>query len=485
VTSNTKFAFEATRPPQVGDDLTGWKLYADLNGVGNVVTRYISGAALNQGLAQIITAGGVRWTLADYQGSIKVVTDGTGAVIDLVVYDAWGNITAESNSAVGGKFKYAGNEQDSWTGMYWDRARYFLPSAQIWLEQDPLGLGPDSNPYRYVGNGPTNGVDPSGRELEIKTGKTTTEVFRAGASKGLADSIIKNFAKAKIELSGEEKKLVKEITDGWIASKHKFSFKSTFAALAEVLYRIHLVRAARLLAKQSHSFPGGGKYATFPKSKYWVEGKVKVKVYDIDDKTGDPKKDKHGDPIIKIEERPGIALKPGLSAAERVLALTELMNANKNATFECAAGSSFVMLYARTTFNSDIVKLAGKTGKEATDLTNTLNNAFVLPAVAFAGPGATPVHGFIKLVGGDSLPGDQRSFRNPKSTEDIWKNENAIYLGGGLWFGHGIGIKTEDDMKAKLFSHTPTGATRKWRKTDTDVYLSPWFNSPSGNALVP
>src|SRR5207249_10261621 len=30
---------------------------------------------------------------------------------------------------------------------------------------DPLGLAPDSNPYRYVGNSPTNAVDPTGRYL--------------------------------------------------------------------------------------------------------------------------------------------------------------------------------------------------------------------------------------------------------------------------------------------------------------------------------
>jgi hypothetical protein len=31
-----------------------------------------------------------------------------------------------------------------------------------WLNPDPLGLGPDTNPYRFVGNGPTNAADPSG-----------------------------------------------------------------------------------------------------------------------------------------------------------------------------------------------------------------------------------------------------------------------------------------------------------------------------------
>lgn len=36
------------------------------------------------------------------------------------------------------------------------------PSVGRWLSEDPSGLKPDVNPYRYVGNSPTNYTDPSG-----------------------------------------------------------------------------------------------------------------------------------------------------------------------------------------------------------------------------------------------------------------------------------------------------------------------------------
>lgn len=36
------------------------------------------------------------------------------------------------------------------------------PTIGRWLSQDPTGLEPDVNPYRYVGNSPTNATDPSG-----------------------------------------------------------------------------------------------------------------------------------------------------------------------------------------------------------------------------------------------------------------------------------------------------------------------------------
>ena len=53
-------------------------------------------------------------------------------------------------------------QYDAVTGMYWTANRVYDPSTGRWYSQDPLGLTPDSNPYRYVGNGPTNATDPTG-----------------------------------------------------------------------------------------------------------------------------------------------------------------------------------------------------------------------------------------------------------------------------------------------------------------------------------
>ncbi len=40
--------------------------------------------------------------------------------------------------------------------------RWYDAAVGRWLSQDPLGLGPDANPYRYCGNAPTDGMDSSG-----------------------------------------------------------------------------------------------------------------------------------------------------------------------------------------------------------------------------------------------------------------------------------------------------------------------------------
>lgn len=50
-----------------------------------------------------------------------------------------------------------------------DAARVYLPTSGVWLTPDPLGLGVDVNPYRYVGNGPTNATDPSGMYLHLSS----------------------------------------------------------------------------------------------------------------------------------------------------------------------------------------------------------------------------------------------------------------------------------------------------------------------------
>ena len=58
--------------------------------------------------------------------------------------------------------------------------RWFDAVTGRWLSQDPSGLSPDSNPYRYCGNGPTNGVDPTGRFMWVAAGVGTVAAIGGG-----------------------------------------------------------------------------------------------------------------------------------------------------------------------------------------------------------------------------------------------------------------------------------------------------------------
>src|SRR5262249_44593054 len=74
----------------------------------------------------------------------------------------FGKVTSESQASNGDRYRWTGRESDSETGFQLNGFRYYDPLAGHWTSEDPLGLAPDSNQYRYVGNSSTNFIDPSG-----------------------------------------------------------------------------------------------------------------------------------------------------------------------------------------------------------------------------------------------------------------------------------------------------------------------------------
>ncbi len=62
----------------------------------------------------------------------------------------------------------------------------------------------------------------------------------------------------------------------------------------------------------------------------------------------------------------------------------------------------------------------------------------------------------------DLLPGDARYFSNPDvdPTKPQWQGENVYYLGGGIYYGHGIGISDADGYIRALNRNRKSGATQ-------------------------
>ncbi|MDP5276623.1 protein-glutamine gamma-glutamyltransferase [Chengkuizengella axinellae] len=60
----------------------------------------------------------------------------------------------------------------------------------------------------------------------------------------------------------------------------------------------------------------------------------------------------------------------------------------------------------------------------------------------------------------DYFPGDILYFDNPDvdPSTPYWQGENAVYMGNGLYFGHGIGIETREGMIEVLNSFRYPGA---------------------------
>jgi RHS repeat-associated protein len=101
--------------------------------------------------------------LSDLLGSTIVLTDATGTAQTQYSYEPFGKATA-SGPASSNPSKYTGREDDT-TGLDYYRARYYSPSLQRFISEDPLGFGAgDSNFYVYVHNKPTTLIDPRGRD---------------------------------------------------------------------------------------------------------------------------------------------------------------------------------------------------------------------------------------------------------------------------------------------------------------------------------
>ena len=115
----------------------------------------------------------------DLLGSVRLVTDPTGAVIGAGAYDVWGNARPNPDSAAGTgatllagltgsqPFGFAGQYLDAGAGTYDMRAREYDPTQGLFLTQDPQPYDPQVpvtlDPYEYAGETPTGATDPSGR----------------------------------------------------------------------------------------------------------------------------------------------------------------------------------------------------------------------------------------------------------------------------------------------------------------------------------
>lgn len=72
----------------------------------------------------------------------------------------------------------------------------------------------------------------------------------------------------------------------------------------------------------------------------------------------------------------------------------------------------------------------------------------------------------------DELAGDIRYFKNPDFDPEHseWQGENAIDLGDGTFFGHGIGIKTAEQMIHQLNRKRVEGAQRSAYLMDEAIF---------------
>jgi RHS repeat-associated protein len=128
--------------------------------VGATATNLLTGLGIDERFVRA-NPSETRHFLADALGSSVALTDGAGTVQTTYTYEAFGatgiNGTSSTNS-----YGYTGRESDG-TGLHYYRARYYHPTLQRFISEDPIGFsGGDVNLYGYVQNRPLTATDPFG-----------------------------------------------------------------------------------------------------------------------------------------------------------------------------------------------------------------------------------------------------------------------------------------------------------------------------------
>ncbi len=108
-----------------------------------------------------------RYFVYDGHGSVRALTDSTGAVTDTYDYDAFGNLI-HSTGSTPNNFLYSGEQFDPDLGLYYNRARYLnVSTGRFWsmdtFEGSP-GFPRSLHKYLYSSGDPINRVDPSGNQ---------------------------------------------------------------------------------------------------------------------------------------------------------------------------------------------------------------------------------------------------------------------------------------------------------------------------------
>lgn len=180
--------------------------------------------------SQTAAVQGNAFYVYDGHGSVRALTDGTGAVTDTYDYDAFG-ILIHSTGTTPNNYLFAGEQFDSDLHLYYNRARYLnVSTGRFWTmdtdegsSTDPLSL----HKYLYGENDPADQVDPSGHDAAIDaiggfTGSATVQSITipayvktlafvvSGLLVGVGLASLSDIAKADVEQLRRDRARVKD-----------------------------------------------------------------------------------------------------------------------------------------------------------------------------------------------------------------------------------------------------------------------------------
>jgi RHS repeat-associated protein len=142
---------------------------AELDGSGNVVSRFIQATGVNVP-DYMVRGDSIYRLIRDHLGSVRVVLNiASGSVAQRLAYDEFGIMTENTNPDWQ-PFGYAGGLTDGHTGLIRFGARDYDPVAGRWTAKDPIGFaGGTVNLYQYAHGDAINYHDPFGLCPECMT----------------------------------------------------------------------------------------------------------------------------------------------------------------------------------------------------------------------------------------------------------------------------------------------------------------------------
>jgi RHS repeat-associated protein len=104
----------------------------------------------------------------DYLGGVNVITDESGARVQLTEYDPWGKVS-RSEGNVDPENRFTGQKLDPESGLYYYGARYYDPDLGRFISPDSIvpavGDPQSHNRYSYARNNPVKYTDPTGHSF--------------------------------------------------------------------------------------------------------------------------------------------------------------------------------------------------------------------------------------------------------------------------------------------------------------------------------
>lgn len=144
---------------------------AKYDGFGRLDASFVHGPGIDEPLAvRDVLTGVDLFARADRLGSLAALSNAAGQPLHQTHFGEFGDAHLRPISFAGQTYGFTGREQDVESGLMYFRSRSYLSHVGRFVRQDSLGLYGGLNLYAYVGNRPTDFIDPYGTKCLLPIG---------------------------------------------------------------------------------------------------------------------------------------------------------------------------------------------------------------------------------------------------------------------------------------------------------------------------